>query len=117
MWGLFNLTTEGMILLARDVGDADLGMYTVTMIAQDSGTPPLSDSTEVRLRVVNQTVGGLYFDQPYNYFELTEESNSFIGGGANVPIPVTGSPGAAIFSPTYVENPFNLISANQVGGA
>ncbi len=114
IWGLFSLNASGLLSLARDISEADLGTYTVTMTAEDNGATPLSGSTEVKLRVVNQT---LYFNDPYNYVEIFEGSNSFIGGGANKPIPVTGNPTAAIFSPTYQDNPFNLIQSNEVGGA
>ncbi len=118
VWGLFTIDNHGLITLMRDVNDQDLGRtYTVTLTATDSGTPSLSDSTQVQLRVINCTMTQFYFQQPYNYLEINEGSSIFVGASANPQIFLgegTPTSPAAIISPNFANNPFGLLPSSEV---
>ena len=118
MSSLFVVNAHGLISLARNVSDQDVGgTFTVTLTATDNGVSPLSDSTQVQLRVVNCSMTEFYFRQPYNFLSINEDSNNFIGGSTNAQIflgeGMATSP-AAVFSPNYANNPFNLIQSTNV---
>ncbi len=118
MSSLFVVSAHGLISLARDVNDQDVGgTFIVTLTATDNGAVPLSDSTQVQLRVVNCSMTEFYFQRPYNFLSINEGSNNFIGATTNARIilgeGMATSP-AAVFSPNYANNPFNLIPSTNV---
>ncbi|XP_054868346.1 protocadherin Fat 3a isoform X5 [Amphiprion ocellaris] len=62
----------GIITVARDLDLSSIGHYVLTVRVTDSGTPPLSTTTVVRISVTLSDNAGPKFPQPEYQTEITE---------------------------------------------
>ena len=81
MSGFFEVDRiNGQISLTQDVNSSSINeIYTFLIVAMDGGSPILSGSAEIVVRVVNASEVPFYFTMSYEYFEVLENSGvSFI---------------------------------------
>ncbi|KAM6988350.1 LOW QUALITY PROTEIN: protocadherin Fat 3-like [Tautogolabrus adspersus] len=64
----------GIITIARDLDLSSIGHYVLTVRATDSGSPPLSTTTVVRIAVTLSDNAGPKFPQPEYQAEITENA-------------------------------------------
>lgn len=107
---LFSInTSNGQISLDRPVTLADITTATFTVVATDSGDPPLSGSADVIVRVLNSSEQQLRFGTSYTYDEILENTRGFFV----LPIAV-GASTSFSFAPNYTTNPFVLVPGTTV---
>ena len=88
---------------------------TFTVVATDSGDPPLSGTAEVIVRVLNSSQQQLRFRTSYIYGEIVENTRTFQSGSGVLVLNIAVGAGTPFsFAPNYTTNPFVLLPGNTV---
>ena len=113
---LFSInTSSGQISLDRPVTLADISTVTFTVVATDSGDPPLSGTADVIVRVLNSSQQQLRFRTSYIYGEIVENTRTFQSGSGVLVLNIAVGAGTPFsFAPNYTTNPFVLVPGNTV---
>lgn len=111
-WALFDINpSTGLVTLSRGVDFNDLvtGSFSLRVLASDGGQSALTGSAELRLRVLNCTTRGFFFLQPYNYYQINELVDTFVGGVRTLSVPIVPTTTQGVeFYPDFPQNPFTV---------
>lgn len=97
---------NGRVSLASSAADADVGRYTFTILAVDSGASPLTGTAEVLIQVLNCSDIPFYFESPFQYFMINEGTNVFVDSSVSQQIRISQAANSAFFFPDINTNPF-----------
>ena len=113
---LFSINmSSGQISLDRPVTLADISTVTFTVVATDSGDPPLSGTADVIVRVLNSSEQDLRFSTSYIYGEIVENTRTFQSGSGVLVLTIAVESSTSFsFTPNYTTNPFALVPGNTV---